>query len=125
MKKVKLKKRKNKLRFKRKIVLTSTLVLLFVLGIGYSFLSVNLNILGNILVRKNYGNTLYEVIEKESAIGTYAQEYTEDHQDSMDSTKSTERLFYWKADDDNEANIIQDKWNVLFGGFCWNWFIKT
>ena len=124
MKKVKLKKRKNKLRFKRKIVLTSTLVLLFVLGIGYSFLSVNLNILGNILVRKNYGNTLYEVIEKESAIGTYAQEYTEDHQDSMDSTKSTERLFYWKADDDNEANIIQDKWNVLFGGFCWQ-MIRT
>ena len=83
MKRIKLKKRKNKLRIRRKLVLISTLVLFLVIGIGYSVLSVNLNILGNITVRKTYGKTLYEVLEKEAAIGTYAKEYTGEHHDSF------------------------------------------
>lgn len=45
---MKLKKRKNKFQFKRKLVVLSTLVLLMVFGVGYSFLSENLGIRGNI-----------------------------------------------------------------------------
>ena len=94
MKKVKLKKRRNKLRIRRKLVLTSTLVLFLVIGIGYSVLSVNLNILGNITVRKTYGKTLYEVLEKEAAIGTYAKEYTGDHHDSF-TEEPSKKIYYW------------------------------
>ena len=127
MKRIKLKKRKNKLRFKRKLVLTSTLVLLLVLGIGYSALSVNLNINGDITVRKYYGDTLYKVLEDEAAIGTYASEYTEDHQDSMAGVGS-EKIYYWYADNNtagnSKANEILDKWNVIFAGYCWQ-MIRT
>ena len=127
MKRIKLKKRKNKLRFKRKLVITSTLVLLLVLGIGYSALSVNLNINGDITVRKYYGDTLYKVLEDEAAIGTYASEYTEDHQDSMAGVGS-EKIYYWYADNNtagnSKANEILDKWNVIFAGYCWQ-MIRT
>ena len=43
---MKLKKRKNQLRFKKKLVTVITLIILMMLGIGYSFLSANLNIKG-------------------------------------------------------------------------------
>ena len=127
MKKIKLKKRKNKLHFKRKIVLTSTLVLLFVIGIGYSALSVNLGIFGNITVKKHYGNTLYEVLEKEANIGTYAKEYTGEHHDSF-TEEPSKKIYHWYAPSGtsgNElANQILDKNNVLFAEHCWQ-MIRT
>ena len=50
---MKLKKRKNQLRFKKKLVTVITLIILMMLGIGYSFLSANLNIKGNIFLKSN------------------------------------------------------------------------
>ena len=50
---MKLKKRKNQLRFKKKLVVAITLIILMMLGIGYSFLSANLNIKGNIFLKSN------------------------------------------------------------------------
>ena len=125
MKRIKLKKRKNKLRFKRNLVLTTTLVLLFVLGIGYSSLTTNLNILGNITVKKSYGKTLYEVLEKDTNIGGYASEYTDIHGDSMDPSKSTEKIYSYRAANDAMANEILDKFNVIFGNFCWQMYRTT
>ena len=128
MKRIKLKKRKNKLRFKRNLVLTSTLVLLFVVGIGYSALSTNLSILGNITVKKHYGKTLYEVLEKEANIGTYAREYTGEHHDSF-TEEPTKKIYHWYAPNTtsgNElANEILDKFNVIYGKFCWQMFRTT
>ena len=125
MERIKLKKRKNKIRFKRNLVLTSTLVLLFVLGIGYSSLSTNLDIVGNITVKKSYGKTLYEVIEKDANIGAYASEYTREHGDSMDSSKSTEKIYSYRATNNTMANEIIDKFNVIFGNFCWQMYRTT
>ena len=126
MKKVKLKKRKNKLRFKRKLVLTSTLVLLFVLGIGYSLLSVDLNIFGNITVKKHYGRTLYEVLQKEAEQNGSAKEYTGVHQDSMDSSQSTKKIYHWYSSGTSRvyANAINNKNNVIFANHCWQ-MIRT
>ena len=127
MKRIKLKKRKNKLRFRKKLVLTSTLVLLFVLGIGYSLLSVDLNIFGDITVRKHYGNTLYEVLEKEAAIGTYAKEYTGEHHDSF-TAEPSEKIYHWFAPSTSAGNTIAteilEKNNVLFANHCWK-MIRT
>ena len=128
MKKVKLKKRKNKLRIRKKLVLTSTLVLLFVIGIGYSLLSVDLNIFGNITVKKHYGRTLYEVLEKEADIGTYAREYTGEHHDSF-TEEPSKKIYHWYAAKTSAgntlANEILDKNNVAFAGYCWKMFRTT
>ena len=127
MKKVKLKKGRNKLRFRRKLVLTSTLVLFLVIGIGYSVLSVNLNILGNITVKKHYGKTLYEVLEREAAIGTYAKEYTGEHHDSF-IEEPTKKIYHWYAPTTTAGNTlateILDKNNVIFADHCWQ-MIRT
>ena len=126
MKKVKLKKRKNKLRIRKKLVLTSTLVLLFVIGIGYSLLSVDLNIFGNITVKKHYGRTLYEVLQKEAEQNGSAKEYTGVHQDSMDSSQSTKKIYHWYSSGTSRvyANAINNKNNVIFANHCWQ-MIRT
>ena len=67
--------------------------------------------------------TLYNVLRGEATAGTYAEEYTGSHQDSMAGV-GTKKIYHWKADDDTEATAILDKWNVIFGGFCWQ-MIRT
>ena len=127
MKKVKLKKRRNKLHFRRKVVLISTLVLLLVVGIGYSLLSVDLNIFGNITVKKHYGRTLYEVFQKEAETTGLAIEYTGEHHDSF-TEEPSKKIYHWYAPTgtagDNLANQILDKNNVIFAGYCWR-MIRT
>ena len=117
MKRIKLKKRKNRLRIRRK------LVLFLVIGIGYSALSVNLNILGNITVKKHYGNTLYEVLEKEANVGSLAEEYTGEHQDSF-TEEPSKKIYHWYAQDEDEGNQIKNKNNVIFAEQCWQ-MIRT
>ena len=68
--------------------------------------------------------TLYRVFENKAKTGTYAKEYTGDHQDSMDKTKSTKNIYYWYANDDTNANTILDKNNVIFADHCWQ-MIRT
>ena len=67
--------------------------------------------------------TLYNVLRGEATAGTYAAEYTGSHQDSMAGV-GTKKIYHWKADDDTEGRVILDKWNVIFGGFCWQ-MIRT
>ena len=93
------------------------------ISVGFSALNQNLNISGEVDYELN-SPTLYNVLKKEAQLGTYAQEYTGDHQDSMDTSLSTQKIYHWKADDDTEATTILDKWNVIFGGFCWQ-MIRT
>ena len=68
-------------------------------------------------------HTLYNVLKGEATAGTYASEYTGSHQDSMAGVGS-KGIYYWKADDNTEATTILDKWNVIFGNFCWQ-MIRT
>ena len=67
--------------------------------------------------------TIYNVLKGEATTGTYASEYTGSHQDSMAGV-GTKGIYHWKADNDTEATAIQDKWNVIFGDFCWQ-MIRT
>lgn len=68
--------------------------------------------------------TLYKVLQKEAEKGTYARKYTGEHQDSMDKSKSNKNIYYYHAYNDDEANAILDKNNVIFAGQCWQ-MIRT
>ena len=68
--------------------------------------------------------TLYRVFENEAKTGTYAKEYTGEHQDSMNKSKSNQKIYYWYADDDANANTILSKNNVIFANHCWQ-MIRT
>ena len=67
--------------------------------------------------------TLYKVLKKEAENKTYAAEYTGEHQDSMDKSKSTKSIYYWKAYY-YTTDAILDKNNVIFAGQCWQ-MIRT
>ena len=68
--------------------------------------------------------TLYKVLQKEAAKGTYAKEYTGAHQDSMDASKSTQKIYHYYGSNDVNGAAILDKNNVLFAGHCWQ-MIRT
>lgn len=68
--------------------------------------------------------TLYKVLQKEAEKGTYARKYTGEHQDSMDKSKSNKNIYYYSAYNDDRANAILDKNNVIFAGQCWQ-MIRT
>ena len=73
----------------------------------------------------NHPFSLYSVFETWSnAGGGLVQEYTGSHKDSFTQT-GTEKIYYWKATSDDNANTILDKWNVVFGGFCWQMYRTT
>ena len=62
---------------------------------------------------------LYDVLKNEAESDSgLAQEYTGSHQDSFSGT-GTEKIYYWYAPNDDNATSIINKWNVIFGGFCW------
>ncbi len=93
------------------------------ISVGFSALNQSLNISGDVDYEIN-SPTLYNVLKKEAQLGTYATEYTGDHQDSMDTSLSTQKIYHWKTTNITNANVILDKWNVIFGGFCWQ-MIRT
>ncbi len=72
----------------------------------------------------NEKTTLYKVIENEAKIGTYAQEYTGEHADAYDRS-GTEKIYHYTTTSTNgtianqQAEEILNKFNVIFGGFCW------
>ena len=68
--------------------------------------------------------TLYKVLQNEAATGTYAKEYTGAHQDSMDASKSTQKIYYYYGSNATNGTAILDKNNVLFAGQCWQ-MIRT
>ncbi len=122
------KKRRRQFTNKRKrlLIVNGFLVLFLFLGIGFSSLSTDLNIFGDITIEK-YDVTLYGVLEKEAKTGTYAREYNGNHHDSF-TEEPTKSIYYWYAlnnsTGDPLAATIQDKWNVIFGGVCWQ-MIRT
>ena len=68
---------------------------------------------------------LYDVLKNAAIDGSnLAKEYTDDHKDSF-TNNGTEKIYHWYASSDNEANIIKEKWNVIFGGFCWQMYRTT
>ena len=93
------------------------------ISVGFSALNKNLNIAGDIDYEIN-APTLYNVLKKEAKLGTYAQEFTGDHRDSF-TEEPIAGIYHWKADDNTEAATILDKWNVIFGGFCWQMLRTT
>lgn len=121
------------MKYKRKILKNKTkhllflnafLVLLLFIGLGYSVLSTNLNISGNVELKEYMQPTLYNVFRKEAEIGTYAKEYTGNHNDSIDTSLSTEKIYHWYAPSATEGNEILEKNNVIFASKCWQ-MIRT
>ena len=68
-------------------------------------------------VQPYHEGNLYKVfrLEAESNSG-YVQEYTGEHKDSFTEV-GNQKIYHWYADTDENANTINDKWNVIFGGF--------
>ncbi len=106
---------------KRLIIINVFLAVFLFLGIGYAALSANLNIFGDVTVKKylepEVANTLRRFV---GGARPLVEEYSgeEEIKDSP-SGEGDEPILYWHADNDTEADEIQDKWNVIFGGFCW------
>ena len=68
--------------------------------------------------------TLYNALKNEAKIGTYAKEYTGEHADAYDRS-GTQKIYYWYGSNNTNANTILDKFNVIFGGFCWQMLRTT
>ena len=122
----KKRKRRYNVHRKRKYLLISLLVVFVFLGIGYSFLNVDLNILGSITIKKQaceIDDKLYNVLKCETQNHGLAREYTGEHQDSFTET-GTEKIYHWYAENDTEGTQILDKNNVIFADHCWQ-MIRT
>ncbi|MBR1937027.1 MAG: hypothetical protein IJ842_04960 [Bacilli bacterium] len=106
-----------------KLVLNIILVLFMFLTIGYSTLSTNLNINGNLNIKKYYEPTLYNVLAKEAETGGLAKKYNGEHHDSFTEDPSKD-IYHWYAANDTQGTQILDKNNVIFAGHCWQ-MIRT
>ena len=120
------KRRRQKVIFykNRRFLIYSLLGLFLFLGIGYSALGTDLNILGDTTIKEYYEPTLYNVLKKAAKEGTYAREYEGEHQDSMDPTKSTEKIYHWYGSNNTNGTAILNMNNVVFAGICWQ-MIRT
>ena len=68
---------------------------------------------------------LYDVFKEEAESGSgLVHEYTGEHKDSFSET-GTEKIYHWYAENETIAYTILDKWNVTFGGFCWQAYRTT
>ncbi len=113
-------------RRKRKILFSILFVMLLFIGVGYSALSTKLNLGGTLGVAKakcQVNGKLYNVLKCAVEEGL-ALEYTGEHQDSMDITKSTEKIYHWYGLNDTNGTSILDNNNVIFAGQCWQ-MIRT
>ncbi len=114
--------KKNYKRYITKFLLLLIIITTFI-SVGFCALNQNLNISSDIDYEE-YNNTLYGVLKKEKSIGTYASEYTGTHHDSY-TEEPTKSIYYWSASNETDATVIQDKFNVIFGGFCWQMYRTT
>ena len=117
------KRRKNVYKRKRLLIINALLVLFLFLGIGYSALSTDLNIFGNIQVKKYENKSLYGVLENAAKEGTYAKEYTGEHHDSF-TEEPSKKIYHWYAANEIVRNQVLDKINVIFADHCWQ-MIRT
>ncbi|MBQ6477266.1 MAG: hypothetical protein IJI43_02390 [Bacilli bacterium] len=116
----------HKLNNNPKCFITIFIIGLFIIttliSVGFSALNKDINISGDIDYIRD-GEPLYDVLKNATEEGIYAKEYTGNHQDSMMGV-GTEKIYHWWAEDDNNGTAILDKWNVIFGEFCWQ-IIRT
>ena len=113
---------KYRINIKKKILVLVILGVSLFVGLGYAIVEANLGIGGTLSVSK-YEKTLYGALKKEVNLG-YAAKYSGDHQDSMDSTKSTEDIYHFYAETNQKGTDILDKNNVVFADKCWQ-MIRT
>ena len=109
----KFKKRRRKLHTRKIFLLNSILVVFMFLGIGYSLLSTELTIDESTKVTEYFEPTLYNVLYKEAKKNGLAKEYTGSHQDSMNASLSTEKIYHWYAKNSTEGTAILDKNNDI------------
>ena len=114
----------NTIRRKKRMIISGIITLVLILGIGYSAFFSDFTINGSLDVAGYMEPTLYNVLKKEAVTGGLAREYTGEHGDSMDSTKSTEKIYHWYAANDTQGTQALDKNNVIFAGQCWQ-MIRT
>lgn len=113
----------NKVRFFITVFLSFLGTTLLTISVGFSALNQNLNISGDVIYDA-HSNILYDVLKKASNEGIYAKEYLGNHDDSYLET-GDKSIYYWYGSNTANANVILDKWNVIFGGFCWQMFRTT
>ena len=125
MKKNKKHKWKYQINIRKKILVLVILGVFLFIGLGYSILGASLGMHGTIEVSK-YDKSLYSILLKEYNDG-YAAKYSGNHQDSMDSSKSTYDIYHFYAADNDgtKAGQIREKNNVLFGDRCWQLYRTT
>ncbi len=105
------------------IFLLVIMVLITSFSVGYSALSQNLMISGDVSYYYN-SNILYDVLKNEVNRNTgYAKEYTGTHQDSMSGVGS-KKIYHWYGSDNDAGTTIQNKNNVIFANHCWQ-IIRT
>lgn len=115
---------KYQINIKKKVLVLVILGVSLFVGLGYAILGSNLGIFGTLEVSK-YNRTLYAALKREVNKG-YAKKYIGEHQDSMDSSKSTEDIyhFYAEKNDSTKGEEIRNKFNVVFADQCWQ-MIRT
>ena len=100
------------------------MVLITTFSVGYSALSQNLMISGDVAYYYN-SKKLYDVLKNEVNRNTgYAREYTGAHQDSMSGTGS-QKIYHWYASNSTNATAILNKNNVIFANHCWQMYRTT
>ena len=68
---------------------------------------------------------LYDVFKNESDGNSgLVLEYTGVHKDSY-TINGNENIYYWHPSNNDDANDVLDKWNVIFAGFCWHMYRTT
>ena len=69
---------------------------------------------------------LYDVLKNEAESNRLAREYTGEHHDSF-TEEPSKKIYHWFASSgpgNNTAFQVKNKWNVVFGDFCWQ-MIRT
>ncbi len=117
------KKRRRQLTNKRKrfLMINVFLALFLFIGIGYSALSTNLNIFGDVtLSSRPY---LYNVFVKEYRNGGAISIYDGEHNDNLDGNGSAD-IYYWDGEK-SSPDPINEKNNVVFADQCWKMYRTT
>ena len=61
---------------------------------------------------------LYDVLKNEAETNGLAREYTGEHRDSL-NIEPSKKIYHWYAVSDEEGAQVNNKNNVIIGGFCW------
>ncbi|MBR6136862.1 MAG: hypothetical protein IKQ06_01755 [Bacilli bacterium] len=69
-------------------------------------------------------NSLYNVLKREYDNNGLAKLYNGAHQDSMDASKSTKKIYHWYANNNTDGTAVTNKFNVIFANHCWQ-MIRT